>query len=160
MTASPAAALRGAAMTAFQNTGGVGVDLVDVAMLQLLVDLGGDHFIDAYWTASEQMWAENKIERLAGRWAAKEAVMKSLGTGVGRVDPIDIEVSTIATGAPLVTLHHEAAEVARTLDVDVCHVTITHEAGWAAAIAVAVKRSVEAEPLSRPSWDGQRKPNG
>lgn len=134
------AILKELATEVFRDLGGVGIDVVDVTLMRdLLVD-GGQHFVDAYWTAAEQADCHNAFERIAGRWAAKEAVMKTLGAGVGDLDPIDIEILTLASGAPRVVLRGRAAEIADELNLEECHVSITHEAGWAAAIAVAQRR--------------------
>lgn len=62
--------------------------------------------------------------------------MKCLGAGVGDVDPIDVEILTLPSGAPRVVLRGRAREIAGELGL-VFHVSITHEGGWAAAIAVA-----------------------
>ena len=67
---------------------GIGVDLVDVGMFEELLVSGGAAFLDIGWTEGEQRDAEGSPERLAARWAAKEAVMKALGRGLGEVDPL------------------------------------------------------------------------
>lgn len=123
----------------FGDVSGIGIDLVDIELMRSLLDAGGQSFVDAYWTVPEQNATERRVERLAGRWAAKEAVMKSLGSGVGEIDPIDIEITARASGAPEVVLRGRAAEAAEELDVRTCHVSITHESSWAAAIALAVR---------------------
>jgi len=86
MTAgSPIGALRsawqaGAAGSAAQPAG-VGIDLVEVEPLRQLVESGGAAFLNAAWTAREQHDANGQPEGLAGKWAAKEAVMKTLQRG-------------------------------------------------------------------------------
>lgn len=121
------------------DVAGVGIDIVDIDLLHTLVLQGGSSFIDAYWAPAEQLATGNQIDRLAGRWAAKEAVMKSLGHGVGDLDPIDIEIAADSCGAPHVVLHRDAARLAAEAHVGQCHVSITHESSWAAAIALAVR---------------------
>ena len=102
MRRSPAAALQRAVDEAQGAGQGIGVDLVDVEELQQLVAEGGEEFVRDYWTDKERAEvAGDPMERLAGRWAAKEAVMKALGIGVGEVDPIDIEVVTLGSPVPL-----------------------------------------------------------
>ena len=118
---------------------GIGIDLVNVDLMRTLISDGGASFVNAYWSQAEQDATDNQIDRLAGRWAAKEAVMKSLGHGVGDVDPIDIEIAALPSGAPEVVLHRGAAQLAEELRVQRCHVSITHESSWAAAIALALK---------------------
>jgi holo-[acyl-carrier protein] synthase len=121
----------------FHDLDGVGLDLVDVTLMRDLLAEGGPEFIDAYWTATEQADSGNDPERLAGRWAAKEAVMKCLRVGVGDVDPIDIEVLSLASGAPRAVLRGRAAQIAAELNVEEWYVAITHDGGWAAALAVS-----------------------
>lgn len=134
---SPSTMLEELVADLFRNLDGVGLDLVDVTLMRDLLIEGGPEFIDAYWTSVEQADSGNDPERLAGRWAAKEAVMKCLRAGVGDVDPIDIEVLTLASGAPRAVLRGRAAEIAAELNVKELYVSITHEGCWAAAIAVS-----------------------
>lgn len=135
----PERLIQAAAGGLLTDVAGVGIDVVDIDMLRTLVLQGGQSFIDAYWAPSEQLATGNEIERLAGRWAAKEAVMKSLGYGVGDLDPIDIEIVAHSSGAPHVVLHRDAARLAAGARIDQCHVSITHESSWAAAISLAVR---------------------
>ena len=72
--------------------------------------------------------------RLAGRWAAKEAAVKALGTGVAEgVRWVDLEVLPDALGKPVLTLHGKALERAKLLEADAFHVTITHSDNMAMA---------------------------
>lgn len=136
----PEELIQAAAQQLLPDVVGIGIDLVDVELMRTLISDGGASFVDAYWSKAEQNATDNQIDRLAGRWAAKEAVMKSLGHGVGDVDPIDVEIAALPSGAPQVVLHRGAAQLAEELEVRRCHVSITHESSWAAAIALAVKR--------------------
>jgi holo-[acyl-carrier protein] synthase len=138
---SPRETLRAAADPLFHDAWGVGIDLVDIDVLRRLLASGGAAFVDGYWSTRERAEAGGDVTKLAGRWAAKEAVMKSLGAGIGDVDPLDIEVLTLDSGAPHVVLHRAAARSAEALDVTRCLVSITHESAWAAAVAVALKAS-------------------
>lgn len=149
---SPALMIRNLMADVFGDIEGIGLDLVDVALMRDLIEDGGRDFIDAYWTDTEQSNSRNDPERLAGRWAAKEAVMKCLGAGVGEIDPIDIEIITLTSGAPRVTLRARAAEIAQEQGLRDCLVTITHEDGWAAAIAVGQRQKDTSQ--SSPSLDG------
>lgn len=118
-------------------TAGAGIDLVDLATFGSLHQAGGQAFLENGWTAAERNDAEGSLERLAGRWAAKEAVMKALGCGLGDVDPLDIEILTALEGAPRVVLHRNALAAATALGVGRWHVSLCHEGGWAAALAIA-----------------------
>lgn len=78
-------------------------------------------------------------EHLAGRWAAKEAVLKSLGTGMGpRMEWTDIEVVNDRAGRPRVRLSGEVEVVARSLGMYSLELTLSHSAGLAVAHAVMV----------------------
>jgi holo-[acyl-carrier protein] synthase len=127
---------------------GVGIDLVDLADVEQLVEAGGTEFLESAWTRCERDECEGSIERLAARWAAKEAVMKALGAGLGQLSPLDIEVSLDHdTGAPQVRLHRHA--LARAHDRAICgwFVSLCHENGWAAAVAIAKREWPEAAAL-------------
>ena len=113
--------------------------------MEQLVEAGGAEFVESAWTAGERDECEGSIERLAARWAAKEAVMKALGEGLGQLSPLDIEVRLDPdTGAPQVQLHRSA--LVRAHDQAICgwFVSLCHENGWAAAIAVATRERPEA----------------
>lgn len=120
---------------------GIGVDLVNVGMLEELLASGHSTFLDACWTDAEQRDAEHSPERLASRWAAKEAIMKALRRGLGDVDPLDIEVTHCVNGAPTARLEGSAAEAAEQAGAGNLHVSTSHEHGWAVAFAVAAPRS-------------------
>jgi holo-[acyl-carrier protein] synthase len=136
---APEKLIQAAAKQLLPEVVGIGIDLVDVDLMRTLIRDGGACFVNAYWSQAEQDATDNQIHRLAGRWAAKEAIMKSLGHGVGDVDPIDVEIAALPSGAPQVVLHRGAAQLAEELRVRRCHVSITHESSWAAAIALAVR---------------------
>ena len=92
-------------------------------------------------THGDRAYCDRKKDRLAsycGRFAVKEAVMKVLGTGWTRgVRWVDIEVVRAPGAAPRCVLHGASAAIARTKGIATIHVTITHDAGLAAAVAVA-----------------------
>lgn len=149
---SPAPLVGALAAEIFGDVNGIGLDLVDVQVLLDLIEDGGQPFLDACWTEAEQSDADHDTESLAGRWAAKEAVMKCLGAGLGEVEPTDIEVLTRASGAPVVRLSAGAAAIAQSMRLERWLVSITHEGGWAAAVAVvhrytgSLHKSLPAEP--------------
>jgi holo-[acyl-carrier protein] synthase len=140
----------------FGDVGGLGLDLVEVSLMRDLLIDGGQEFLDAYWTDTEQSDSHKDPARLAGRWAAKEAVMKCLGAGVGEIDPIDVEIITLPSGAPTVVLRARAAEVAKAQTLADCLVSITHEDGWAAAVAIARRQTLSSSP--NPSREGSSVP--
>ena len=125
---------------------GIGMDVVSVPKMDRLVSDGGPAFLDRGWTPSELAEADGDPERLATRWAAKEAAMKCLGLGISDLDPRDIEITTSESGAPKVALQGPAAERAQSLGISKLHVSASHECGWAAAIAVASEWTGQIDP--------------
>lgn len=155
MTGSPVAALRSvwsASIASLGTTAGAGVDLVELAAFTSLHATGGSAFLDNGWSSGEQRDAHGSVERLAARWAAKEAVMKALRCGIGDLDPLDIEILTEPDGAPRVVLHRNAVDAAAALGVRQWHVSLCHEDGWAAAIAIADRH----EPAAGPTQTHER----
>ena len=129
---------------------GVGVDVVSVPRLSRLVSEGGQAFLDRGWTPDECAEADGDPERLATRWAVKEAVMKCLGLGISDLDPREMEVTSSESGAPGVVLRGAAGERAGRLGITKFHVSASHEDGWAVAIAVAARGQEDSEmPIQR-----------
>jgi len=93
---------------------------------------------DQIWTAREQCAHEGYPDRRAGQWAAKEAIMKALGQGVGQLAAIDIEIINDEGRPPRAVLHGSALTRSRDLGVACLSISITHEHGAAAAIAVGL----------------------
>jgi holo-[acyl-carrier protein] synthase len=119
-----------------------GIDLVDCPRIEQMIERHGERFIRRVFTDAEQAYAEknkNEVEKLAGRFAAKEAVLKLVGTGWrGRIAWTDIEIINNATGQPEVTLSGEVRKIADKLGIKHISVSITHTANFAIASAVAL----------------------
>jgi holo-[acyl-carrier protein] synthase len=128
-----------------------GIDLVDFPRLEEMIERHGDRIIDRLFTPAEQDYARgnrNTIEKYAGRFAAKEAVMKLIGTGWrGKIAWTDIEVTNNPAGQPEVTLTGEVKKIAQGLRIEHISISITHTANFAIASAVALAQSDEAKPL-------------
>src|SRR5271168_3991230 len=109
---------------------GTGVDLAEVPRIRASIERFGDRFVRRIYTATEIAYVErkaNKYERYAGRFAAKEAGMKAIGTGWKRgVTWQDFEVINLPSGRPTLNLHGVAAEVAKQLGVTAIQLSITH----------------------------------
>ena len=109
---------------------GLGVDIAEVERIQAAIGRHGQPFLKRVFTPNEIEYCErfkNKFERYAGRFAAKEATMKALGTGWGRgVRWVDIEVAREPGGRPTIRLAGEAARIAGGLGVKRISVSITH----------------------------------
>jgi holo-[acyl-carrier protein] synthase len=116
---------------------GLGVDIAEVARVKAAIERHGETFLRRLYTPKEREYCErfkNKYERYAGRFAAKEAAMKALGTGWSRgVRWVDVEVIREKGGRPTIKLGGEAANVAVRLGVKNIALSITHTAGQALA---------------------------
>jgi holo-[acyl-carrier protein] synthase len=119
-----------------------GIDLVDFPRIAEMVERHGERFMNRIFTETEQAYAKstrNQMEKLAGRFAAKEAILKLLGTGWrGKIAWTDIEVVNNVMGQPEVTLSGEVGRIAKNLGIGHVSVSITHTANFAIASAVAL----------------------
>ncbi len=124
-----------------------GIDLVDFKRIEQMLERHEDRFLDRVFTSAEQAYANsnrNSTQTLAGRFAAKEAVLKLIGTGWrGKIAWTDIEVLNNPSGQPQVTVRGEVEKIAGRLGVKQISVSITHTANFAIASAVALVRSDE-----------------
>jgi holo-[acyl-carrier protein] synthase len=111
---------------------GTGVDLAEVGRIRDAITRHGRRFIERIYTPAEIAYVErkaNRFERYAGRFAAKEAGMKAIGTGWRRgVRWQDFEVTNLPSGRPTLQLHGEAARIAEQLGVKLISLSITHTA--------------------------------
>lgn len=116
----------------------MGIDLAEVERIRKVVSgEGGARFLKRVYTAAEVEYCErfkNKYERYAGRFAAKEAAMKALGTGWSRgVRWVDVEVVRQRGGRPTLALKGEAGKIAERMGVKNIALSITHTAEQALA---------------------------
>ena len=118
---------------------GVGIDLVDVQrfrnVLQRREEISARLFTD-----NELAYCRSSIdpsERMAARFAAKEAVMKALGVGLGNVRFREIEVTKDSSGRPSLTLHGSAAQLAADTGVRRWHLSLSHTSTVAEALVIA-----------------------
>ena len=109
---------------------GIGLDLAEVDRIEASIAKFGERFLNRIYTEAERKYCEskpNKFERFAGRFAAKEAAMKAIGTGWGRgVAWREFEVMRAPSGQPIIVFHGKAGEIAKALGVKKALVTITH----------------------------------
>ncbi|HYA67271.1 MAG TPA: holo-ACP synthase [Acidimicrobiales bacterium] len=118
---------------------GIGVDAVDVGRFRALLERRPG-VVDRLFTTSEYAYAavsHDPAPRLAARFAAKEAVLKALGVGIGAADFRDVEVKRDENGAPLLELAGRAAALAAERGVARWHVSLTHTDTVAVASVVA-----------------------
>jgi len=120
---------------------GVGLDLVEIERLRALVDRHGESFLRRILHPNESRERLDKADgaaHLAGLFAAKEAVMKALGTGMAGAAFSEIAVLHALGGQPFVELHGGTRETAAGLGVSAWHLSITHSKTTAAAVAIAI----------------------
>jgi holo-[acyl-carrier protein] synthase len=92
------------------------------------------------FTDDEQTYCDRRrdpAERYAARFAAKEAVMKAMGVGLGACKTRDIEIVRADSSAPSIVLHATAADLAASRGISAWHLAISHDGGVALAVAVA-----------------------
>ena len=115
----------------------IGVDLVDIDRIVGVLGRFPERFVNRVLTDAESAYCRGRTERIAGRWAAKEAFSKVLGLGVRGVGWREIEILPNRAGAPQVYLHARARARAQHLGLEDVTVSITHERRMAMAVAVA-----------------------
>jgi holo-[acyl-carrier protein] synthase len=120
---------------------GHGTDLVEVERIQEILGKQGHRFLERLYTPGERVMAGEapSVRFLAGRFAAKEAVLKALGTGwIRGLAWTDIDVGRLPSGKPTVLLSGGCRRVAEELGIVRLDVSITHTAEHAAATAIAL----------------------
>ncbi|MFZ3071120.1 MAG: holo-ACP synthase [Anaerolineaceae bacterium] len=115
-----------------------GVDFIKINRLDEVNPAIRARFIQRVFTSLEQTQLGENTEALAGVFAAKEAVSKALGTGIGKVHWQDIEIIHAQSGEPEVRLHGQALAVAQAKSLKEWSVSISHDGGYAVAMAVAM----------------------
>jgi holo-[acyl-carrier protein] synthase len=118
-----------------------GVDVVDLAQFRRDLGVGGKRFLRRIYTQSELAHCDGREEKLAARFAAKEAVAKALGTGIRGIGWQEIEIVSGTNGEPRVLLHGRARDRAAALGLASWSLSLTHSAS--VALAMVVARSVE-----------------
>ena len=119
---------------------GMGSDLVDIDRFRLAYERRPS-LPERLFSPDERAYADrfaDPVSRYAARFAAKEAVMKALGVGLGAFALRDVEVRKARSGAPSVALYGKAAALAEQRGVQAWHLTLSHSDVVALAVAVAV----------------------
>ncbi len=117
----------------------VGIDIIEVGRVRKVFEKHGERFLSRVFTPNEVRQCRGKVSRLAGRFAAKEAISKALGTGLHGVAWREMEVVQLRSGRPTVTLHGNAKRRAELLGISAFDVSIADLAEFSIAIAVAVQ---------------------
>jgi holo-[acyl-carrier protein] synthase len=121
---------------------GHGIDLVECGRIAKVWENHGERFLKRVLTAAEQARGReyrNQLPFIAGRWAAKEAILKAIGTGWrGQIAWTDMGILPDELGRPIVTLTGETKRRAEQLGIGRILLTITHTEHYAAASAIAI----------------------
>ena len=115
-----------------------GVDIIEIERIRQAFERWGDRFLRRIYTEGEASYCRGRAPNLAGRFAAKEAAMKALGTGLRGVGWKDIEVVRNQAGAPSVRLHGRAKTRAETLGVRELSLSLSHSRNYAVAFVVGL----------------------
>ena len=114
----------------------VGVDVIEIERVAATLARFGDRFLERVFTEGETAYCRGRAPQLAARFAAKEAVMKALGTGTRGVGWREVEVTRKRTGEPGIALHGRAAERAARLGIDRIAVSLSHSRHYAVASVI------------------------
>jgi holo-[acyl-carrier protein] synthase len=120
---------------------GIGTDITECLRIAQMIDRHGEQFIHRVYTPHEIQYCQSRkqaTQHFAGRWAAKEAVLKAIGTGWRRgIAWRDVEICNEPGGQPVVALHAGALEVAERLGISDMLISISHCRSHATAYALA-----------------------
>jgi holo-[acyl-carrier protein] synthase len=115
-----------------------GIDMIECERIADGIDRLGERFLNRFFTAGEREDCDDTPHRLAARFAGKEAVGKALGTGIGDVSWVEIEIRVNnPRRRPVLILHGAAKEIADEMGLTEWDVSLTHTKAMASAVAVA-----------------------
>jgi holo-[acyl-carrier protein] synthase len=115
-----------------------GIDLIEIARIRAAIERHGERFSRRIFTPAELAYCAGRVESLAARFAAKEAVSKALGTGIGPVSWQEIEIRGGEYEAPAIILHERAERIAKELRLTTWSVSLSHSETHAIALVVAM----------------------
>lgn len=122
---------------------GIGIDVVEVDRIETAIVRQGEAFLTRLFTEREREYCERQARpamHYAARFAAKEAVSKAFGTGIGgSAGWLEMEVSRAESGAPKMLFHGNAESFLKTEGISEVQISLTHARDYAAANAVAMR---------------------
>ena len=124
----------------------VGIDMIAIPRVRAAIERHDGRFLRRVYTPEEVAFCRGRVPELAARFAAKEAVMKALGTGARGVAWREIEVLPDRRGKPLIYLYGRAQERADRIGLRALDVSLTHEGGFAVAAVVGVREGEVEDP--------------
>lgn len=122
-----------------------GTDMIEIKRMEQTIRTSGQRFLERVFTANEILYCESrrssKMQSYAARFAAKEAVVKALGTGIAKgIEFQDVEIENKPSGCPTVKLHNNAKRVAEEEGIQEFAISISHCKDYAVAYVVAEKK--------------------
>jgi holo-[acyl-carrier protein] synthase len=124
----------------------VGIDVIVISRVRKVLEKHPERFLARVYTPEEVAFCRGRTHELAARFAAKEAVMKALGTGARGLAWREIEILPNRRGKPLVYLHGDAKKRGETIGMRGIDISLTHEGDLAIAVVAGM---AEASPLDR-----------
>lgn len=120
---------------------GIGTDIIECDRIARMLQRHGDHFVKRVFTEQEIRYCSERKgtdQHFAGRWAAKEAVLKAIGTGwIAGIAWTDVEIANETSGRPVIRLYGGAAKIAEEKAITEILISISHCKSHATAFAVA-----------------------
>lgn len=125
-----------------QSVIGIGTDIIECSRIAQMIEKHGDVFLKKVYTADEIAYSSGRkaaVQHYAGRWAAKEAVLKAVGTGWAHgIQWTDVEVVNQQGGKPTIVLRKKALELCNEQGIQQMMISISHCKEYATAYATAV----------------------
>jgi len=124
---------------------GIGADIIEIHRIKRAVERGGRRFLERVFTPAERDFCNARRDRYAcyaARFAAKEAVLKAMGTGLSGCRWVDVEVARRGGGRPEILLHGTAAKLAGRKGIATVLISLSHGLEHAVAFAVAAGEEV------------------
>ena len=118
-----------------------GIDLIEIERIRAAIERHGERLLTRIFTSRELAEVGENLASLAARFAAKEAVAKALGTGIGPIRWVEIEILYGPARQPELHLHDSAAQLANNHNLDTWSISLSHTHKYAIALAVAVGKS-------------------
>ena len=120
---------------------GIGTDIIEISRIKNVIEKRPEGFCDRFFTEEEKQYCQlmkDPYPHYAVRFAAKEAVVKALGTGFRGMKFTDVEVTRDKAGKPSVQLHGKALEIARGKEIIKIELSLSHSKDSAVAFAIAI----------------------
>lgn len=124
----------------------VGIDIIEIARVGKVLERHPERFLRRVFTPEEVAFCRGRVPEIAARFAAKEAVMKALGTGARGLAWREIEILPNQRGKPLVYLHGDAQKRGAAIGLRGIDISLTHSNEFAIA---AVVGAADDAPISR-----------